>query len=200
MCSQVSQVLDDYRDALLAAVTEVAEKSLFAFADFSDRAAFDAAAAPLSTDRDWLRAGIRFTGPIDGQFALVVPAGLARRLCAAFAGAEAPDDVGEDDVIDFTGELANMVCGTWLTRTWRHEAFSLTPPRVLHCGPGRKPGVEPARSSRVAARAVRRSPAGTADTGSLYLAIDDTPIRLEIDWDVAAPTASAAIPERADAR
>ena len=184
MSSPISRPLADCQGALLAAVTEVAENSLFAFADASDQAAFDAAAAASNTDGDWLRARIHFTGPIDGQFSLTVPAALARRLCAAFAGAEISDDIGEGDLIDFTGELANMVCGTWLTRACQHEAFNLTPPRVLRGGPGRPSGGEP----------------GDAQSANVYLAIDDTPIRLEIDWGTAAPTAPRSVPERADAR
>lgn len=182
--SPISRQLADYQGALLAAVTEVAENSLFAFADASDKAAFDAAAAASDADGDWLRARICFTGPIGGQFSLTVPEALARRLSAAFAGADSADDIGEGDLIDFTGELANMVCGTWLTRACQHEAFDLTPPRVLRGGPGRATGGEP----------------GDAESASVYLAIDDTPIRLEIDRVTAAPTAPRSEPERADAR
>ena len=38
MCSPISLVVADYRDALVAAVTDVAENSLFAFVDASDQA------------------------------------------------------------------------------------------------------------------------------------------------------------------
>jgi hypothetical protein len=182
--SPISRQLADYKGALLSAVAEVAENSLFAFADASDEAAFDAAAAASNTDGDWLRACIHFTGPIGGQFALTVPAALARHLCAAFAGAETPDDIGEGDLIDFTGELANMMCGTWLTRACRHNAFNLTPPCVRRGGPDRATG----------------GVTGEVDSASFYLAIDDTPIRLEIDWGTAAPAILHCAPEGADAR
>ena len=180
--SPSSRPLADCQGALLAAVTDVAENSLFTFADASDEAAFEAAATASDTNSGWLRARIQFTGPIGGQFTLTVPGALARRLCAAFAGADTSDDIGEDDLIDFTGELANMVCGAWLTRACQHEAFDLTPPRVRRGGPGRATGGKPGDADRV------------------YLAIDDTPIRLEIDWGTAAPTAPRSVPEHADAR
>lgn len=186
MSFPISRQLADHLGALLAAVTEVAENSLFTFADASDEATFDVAAAAAGiddTDGDWLRASIRFTGPVAGQFALTVPVGLARRLGAAFAGADTANDMGEDDLIDFTGELVNMMCGTWLTRACQHEAFTLTPPRVLRGGPDRAMGGEP----------------DDAESTSFYLAIDDTPIRLEIGWSTAAPTAPCSVPERADA-
>lgn len=186
MSSPISPELADYRGALLAAVTEVAENSLFAFADASDEAAFEEAVTASNTGggSDWLRACIQFTGPIGGRFELTISGGLARRLSTSFAGAATPDDIGEGDLIDFTGELANMVCGTWLTRACQHESFSLTPPQVLRSRPDRATHVEP----------------GDAEFTSFYLAIDDTPIRLEIDWGVAAPTAPRSAPERADAR
>lgn len=183
MSSPISRQLADYKVAILAAVSEVAENSLYAFADASDQAAFDAAAG-ANPDGDWLRAGIDFKGPTSGRFVLTVPAALARRLCAAFAGAETPDDIGEADLLDFTGELANMVCGTWLTRACRHDAFNLTPPRVQHVAFQRRDG--------------RRDKADT-----FYLAIEDTPVSLEIEWDTPVTTASTAsrgVPETVDGR
>jgi CheY-specific phosphatase CheX len=161
----------------------VAENSLFTFADACDEAAFDAAATALDTAGDWLRACIQFTGPSSGQFTLTVPEALARRLGAAFAGADSADDIGETDLIDFTGELVNMVCGTWLTQSCQYEAFDLAPPRVLRGGPARAPGGAP----------------GDAESIRVYLTVDDTPIRLEIDWGSAAPAAPPSGPERTDA-
>jgi len=157
--------LADYRGALLTAVTDVAENSLFAFADASTVDTFDAAAtAPMAEGgSEWLRAEVDFKGPIAGRFELVAPAPLARHLCASFAGAE-PEEIGEGDLLDFTGELANMMCGTWLTRACRHDAFSLMPPRVDRGQPD----------------------LATSDdelSERFYLSIDDAPIRLALHWD-----------------
>lgn len=177
MSSPISLELADHQAALLGAFGEVAENSLFAFADASSEAAFDEAAR--TTADAWLHAGIRFSGPVGGRLEMVAPATLIRRLCAAFAGAPSPDDIRECDLFDFAGELTNMVCGTWLTRTWQHESFSLTPPRVR-------------RSPDHDGRAGR----GGTPPGTFYLAIDDTPIRLELEWDDAVPAAR----ERIDGR
>ena len=69
MCSPISLSPAEYRDALLSAVSEVAEKSLFAFADASELAAFEAAAtAPLTEGgSDWLSARVHFSGPMTGR-------------------------------------------------------------------------------------------------------------------------------------
>ena len=170
MSSPISLELADHQAALLAAFAEVAENSLFAFADASSEERFDEAAR--TTPDAWLHAGIRFSGPVGGHLEVVAPATLLRRLCAAFAGAPSPDDIGDHDLFDFAGELTNMVCGTWLTRTWKHESFSLAPPCVFH-GPDRSLAVRP----------------DNASPGTVYLAIDDTPIRLELLWDDAVPAA-----------
>jgi hypothetical protein len=170
MCSPMSPAPASHGEALLAAVTEVAENSLFAFADASDQASFDAAATapPGEGGSDWLRAWVHFSGPIAGRFELAVPEPLARHLGASFAGAETGGEISEGDLVDFTGELANMVCGTWLTRSCRHEAFSLTPPDVHRGQP-------------------EAAQAGDAASESFYLSIDDAPIRLTLCWRTARP-------------
>jgi CheY-specific phosphatase CheX len=170
-----SPLLADYQSALLSAVTDVAENSLFTFADASSEAAFNATAA-ASDDDGWLSARLSFAGPIGGEFTLILPGALARRLGASFSGAESSDEIGDRDLVDFTGELANMVCGSWLTRACQHAAFNLTPPRVVRGAPGR--------------------PAST----SVYLAMDDTPVRLDVDWAAGIGAAPPAAVEAADAR
>ena len=163
MCSPISLVVADYRDALLEAVTDVAENSLFAFVDASDQASFEAARTDADTANGWLDACIEFRGPTSGRFELTLSEPLARHLCASFAGAEGPDEFGEADLFDFTGELANMMCGAWLTRACRWEAFSLTPPRVS------------------------RAPQHVASSGDAsdrcYVSIDDALVQLEIHWE-----------------
>jgi hypothetical protein len=150
----------DCRAPLLAALTDVAENSLFAFADVSDADRFDDAVRdPVQAGSRWLTASIPFHGSASGRFALTIPETLARRLCASFAGADSIDEIHDGDLFDFSGELANMVCGAWLTRASRHEVFSLRPPRVA-----------------------RTDPDVLADPGAdrVYLSIDDVPIRLDV--------------------
>jgi hypothetical protein len=55
------------------------------------------------------------------------------------------------------------VCGTWLTRSCRHEAFSLTPPAVHRGQPD-------------------SADAGEAASERFYLSLDDAPIRLKLCW------------------
>ncbi|MEP7305658.1 MAG: chemotaxis protein CheX [Acidobacteriota bacterium] len=177
MCSPISPSPVEDRDALLAAISDVAENSLFAFADASEQAAFEAAAtAPLTEGgSDWLSARVHFSGPVAGRLELTVPEPLARHLCASFSGAETPEEIGETDLVDFIGELSNMMCGTWLTRARRHDAFSLTPPEVHRGAP---------RGDR------------SEDAELFYLSIDEAPIRVVVQGGIAPPPNQ----ERADAR
>jgi hypothetical protein len=163
----------------MAAVSEVAENSLFAFADASDEAVFEMAATAQPEDggSDWLSACVDFNGPITGRLELTMPDPLARHLCASFSGEDTPEGIGEADLVDFTGELANMMCGTWLTRARRHDAFSLASPRVRRGRP-------------------RAAAAGEAPSEPLFLSIDEAPIRLSVQWGAVSPPSE----ERADGR
>jgi chemotaxis phosphatase CheX-like protein len=172
MSSPILLALADCHEPLLAALAEVAENSLFAFADMSDQAAFGATAAPLAEGgEEWLHATIVFKGSIAGRFALTIPAPLSRRLCASFAGADSADEISDEDLLDFSGELANMICGAWLTHAVPHEVFNLQAPKVVSAEP--VPVVSNAASEHV------------------YLAIDDVPVRLDLSWEPAASGSDA---------
>ena len=162
MCSQQSPAPADSRRTLLAAVSRVAENGLFAFADPSDQAAFDGVGVSAAGG-GWLRARVRFTGLVQGQLVLTVPEALARGLCAAFAGVESADPIRDADLIDFSGELANMVCGGWLSAASPQGTFALMPPQVVRGGPAR-------------AETDGRRPLET-----FYVAINDRPVRLEVE-------------------
>jgi hypothetical protein len=56
---------------------------------------------------------------------------LAERLFDAFSGRD-PDDPAAplSDVHDLVGEFANMICGSWLTRTANERTFALSRPTV----------------------------------------------------------------------
>ena len=160
MSSLLSRQLLDDAGPLVAAATDVAETSLFTFVDPSDAATFAAAAAAAGDQ--WLSARVMFAGPANGGFTLTLPAASAQRLCAAFSGEDSLDAIGPEARRDFVGEVANMICGAWLTRVSRDHAFALSTPAVT-------------------SGALAPQDGGEADGArSTFLAIDDAPVRLDI--------------------
>jgi hypothetical protein len=116
--------MDDVeRQQLIDAVTRVAERSLYAYAEPVSEGIM-----PEAIDGGWHVAAVRFTGPFGGRMSLAVPAMLGRNICAAFLG----DDEVDDDaaVRDLVGEFANMTCGTWLTSRQESGCFELSHPEV----------------------------------------------------------------------
>jgi hypothetical protein len=154
---------------LYEALAEVAESSLFAFCDPGSREAFVAwidARGPAEADGpgSWRSARIGFSGVFKGTVEMRLPAALARDLCASFAGSE-PGEQPDAAVDDFVGELANMVCGLWLTRTSREHLFDLQAPVVTSL------------SGTAVAAAARRGDSGEAS----FATVNDTPVSLRLD-------------------
>jgi hypothetical protein len=147
--------------ALAAAAAQVAEDSLFAYAEACDvaRAAGLVQARP-ATER-WLVAAVAFTGPFEASVRLSLPQALATDLAGAFCGLP-PESLDEPQIADFAGELTNMMCGLWLTQTHRAERFALASPQV----------------AATTAGAVAAGVASEADTIAMML--KDTPLLLAI--------------------
>lgn len=74
-------------------------------------------------------ATLGFKGEISGTFSLSLSKDTARKLAANFFGEE-ESDVSEEAVADMVGEMANMVCGSVLSRMTREVHFKLTHPVV----------------------------------------------------------------------
>jgi hypothetical protein len=91
---------------------------------------------------------------------VALPRALAVDLAGAFCGVR-PQSLAPAQVADFAGELANMVCGLWLTQTHRTERFALAAPAVVETTVG-----------DVAATA--------ADPSALGIALNDTPMLLAL--------------------
>jgi CheY-specific phosphatase CheX len=110
------------RDRIADALLQVAERSLYAFAE-----PVSPAIMPRTIDGGWYDATVSFRGPLSGQLALAVPVVLARQISTAFLG---DGDVDEAGIRDLVGEFANMTCGTWLTALHDTGCFDLAHPEV----------------------------------------------------------------------
>jgi hypothetical protein len=154
-------------EAVVSAVTDVAERSFYAMAELCDEDRFAELAA---AHRQWLSAQVRFVEQdCAGSVTCRLPMALAERLFDAFSGRD-PDDPAAplSDVHDLVGEFANMICGSWLTRTANERTFALTRPTVADEG----------------------MPA-SADGAGVALAIDEQPCLICIEFTTVPETAAA---------
>jgi hypothetical protein len=115
----------DARDVLGQAIAHVTEESFFAVADPAEPGWRDAS----SDSCEWLEASVAFHGAGEGQLTCRLPRTLAGDLSAAFLGLDR-SEVDDVAAFDLAGELANMVCGCWLTRAFPSELFTLDRPLV----------------------------------------------------------------------
>jgi CheY-specific phosphatase CheX len=161
MSSPCSPQRPDGLEALGAAVRQVAEDSLFACAEPCERSRTAGLLEARPVAEPWLTAAIAFDGPFEGVVRMALPRALAGDLAGAFCGVR-PQSLDASQVDDFAGELANMVCGLWLTQTHRTERFALTPPVV-----------DAAAARDIVAMA-------TADPGAFGIALNDTPVLVRL--------------------
>jgi len=143
--------------ALGDAVRQVAEASLFACAEPCDASRTAGLLQARPPAEAWLTAAVAFTGPFEGVVRVTLPGPLAGDLAGAFCGTQ-PDALDAAQVADFAGELANMVCGRWLTQTHRRERFELAAPVVG--------GTAPADIAALTGR----------DGGTLGIVVNDAPV------------------------
>ncbi|HEY8536158.1 MAG TPA: chemotaxis protein CheX, partial [Vicinamibacterales bacterium] len=118
----------EHRDALAAALDEVAAESFFAYVEPLDG---DVTAG----DDAWLEVEVGFAGAFGGALRVVLPEPLAHELHASFLGREPGRTPPDRELFDLAGEFGNMVCGRWLTRACGRRRFNLRAPLVHRSGP-----------------------------------------------------------------
>ncbi len=101
--------------------SKILEKMFFATV-FGDAGKAVAPAGPM------LGAVVAFAGPQCGTLAIAVETETARTLAMDFLGLPSTDDVDPEKIEDTLGELANMVCGSTLSRFDDEGLFSLQHP------------------------------------------------------------------------
>jgi hypothetical protein len=161
----------EHQEALAAAVVEVGENSFFAFVTPADADLFaELARSPQSLDAEageplrWINTDVTFTGAFRGVLGVAMPERLARELLAAFVGLGPDDPIEPEQLRDSTGEFANQVCGTWLTRACHRRRFDLSPPEVRHLPAAWNPD----------------SPATPGEEGAIYFTLNDQPVKVSL--------------------
>jgi CheY-specific phosphatase CheX len=88
-------------------------------------------------------AQLTFEGDPSGALTLTVRASTARSVAADFLAAEEPD-LSEQEVGEVVGELANMICGSVLSRVESTATFRLASPRIAYGNDAKNLAAEPA--------------------------------------------------------
>ncbi len=109
--------------ALQEAVHEVLE-TMFFVRELEDRPG-DGSETPPD-----LAAALEFEGKPSGRLTLTLAGHAARAVAADFLGAE-EDELSDLQVEEVACELANMVCGSVLSRTESDTRFRLAAPQIL---------------------------------------------------------------------
>ncbi len=120
-------------EALREAVTAAVERSFFTVVepcDERDLAQF------IGDAPGWLVASVHFSEEdAAGSLFCTLRRSSAVELFNSFGGRDPNGPPpSEEDLFDLMGELANMVCGSWLTRLANHQMFKLSRP-VVHQAP-----------------------------------------------------------------
>jgi len=115
--------MDDIRQALKEAIEDVLEKMFFV------RMPGDGEEPPV-VDGIELEAQLRFEGEPGGALALRITAEAARSIAADFLGTE-ENELDEQQIGEVVCELANMICGSLLSRLESEATFRLWSPEVV---------------------------------------------------------------------
>jgi CheY-specific phosphatase CheX len=86
-------------------------------------------ASDLPTDTSWVSAELSFRGTRSGRFGVTVAAPAARIIAANFLGRQ-EELIFEAETGEVVCELANMLCGSVLSRLETEATFELSNPRL----------------------------------------------------------------------
>jgi CheY-specific phosphatase CheX len=132
---------NELQEAAVKAGSHVFETMFFVFLEPYTPDAGNPPPGPWSPEEPWLKCGIGFQGKLRGQLRLFLPFPLARDLATNFLGLE--DEASEQQGIDMTKELTNMICGNLFSRYDRVQGYALTIPEVEVIGFGESAGSGP---------------------------------------------------------
>ena len=119
---------NELREAAVEAISHVFETMYFVFLEPYTPDFGDLPPSPWPPDEPWLKCVMGFQGSLRGDLRLFLPFPLARDLATNFLGLE--EEALEQQVVDMTTELTNMVCGNLFSRYDRVQGYALTIPEA----------------------------------------------------------------------
>lgn len=115
-------------ETVWAALTEILEKMFFI-----DTTDVEADGCRMAPDEDCVTAGLTFEGDPPGRLWIRLSNEAARALAADFLGEE-PSGLPAQKMEAVVCELANMICGSVLSRVESMTDFRLAAPRIVPDG------------------------------------------------------------------
>lgn len=114
-----------FRQALRDSVDEVLEKMFFA-ETLGELSGPDEAGEAITVE-------LTFQGEPSGWMCLRLTADAAREIAVDFLGIEDGAEISNDRISEVVRELANMICGSVLSRVESAATFRLGVPRIVAC-------------------------------------------------------------------
>lgn len=119
---------NELQQAATGAIRHVFETMFFVFLEPFDPDSGDSPPSSWSPNEIWLQCRIGFQGNLRGQLRLFLPFPLARDMATNLLGLE--EEASEQQVMDMTKELSNMICGNLFSRYDRVQGYALTIPEA----------------------------------------------------------------------
>jgi CheY-specific phosphatase CheX len=134
---------NELQEAAVGAISHVFETMFFVFLEPYSPDSGDPPPGHWSPNEQWLEGRLGFQGTLRGYLRLFLPFPLARDLATNFLGLE--EEASEQQVIDMTKELTNMICGNLFSRYDQVQGYALTIPQaeIIRFGESAGPGPSP---------------------------------------------------------
>jgi CheY-specific phosphatase CheX len=113
---------------LAAAIDETLQTMFFIVSEPESEEGADESGRPV------MEALVAFTGDMDGRLLLRIGSREAAAMASDFLGLDEPE-VTASHMNQVVGELANMICGSALSRIWPEGAFRIETPVVMEPEP-----------------------------------------------------------------
>jgi hypothetical protein len=134
-------LVESIRKAALSAMLHIFETMFFILLDpvggkeLADQGDLSQRGSPPGP---FLRSEIPFEGYLSGSLSLLIPYSLSEMLAQNFMGFE--EEVNESQILDVSGELANMVCGNLFSVLDKNSVYILGTPVTERISPQDGPG------------------------------------------------------------
>jgi chemotaxis protein CheY-P-specific phosphatase CheC len=122
-------MLDEYKTTLSEVFRDVLMKYAFMFGEECEKESI------MPDNLDYLCVHVAFNGYCEGRVGIIAPAQLCIEMSANVIGTDIEDGDCLDDAKDTFAELANVICGQFLTCAYGDEPiFNLSPPSMSEAG------------------------------------------------------------------